>query len=180
MQDILLRWSQTVQSPVCTACTIFLSSLDGPPWRLEVSWRGNTCISKFWPVLRSATPTPLPPDEARVNVEVELLAQVGHVSSQGVQVHYHWIPALHDDNSHGQFAHPFIWHQYFFDLPLPTKVAVCCDRSPVCIVCQFWHPLWLPRWLHFIYLWNIWHKYQWVSRQFGIRMICRQDCEAQR
>ena len=64
------------------------------PESLECPEKGTQMRFKvFSPVLGRAIPAPLSPNEARVNVEVQFLAQVGHVSGQGVQMHYNGIPA---------------------------------------------------------------------------------------
>ena len=57
------------------------------------------CSNRYAPVFWCASLAPFPSNEAGVNVEVELLAQVRHVSGQGVQVHHHGIPASRHDNT---------------------------------------------------------------------------------
>ena len=57
------------------------------------------CSNRYAPVFWCASLAPFPSNEAGVNVEVELLTQVRHISGQGVQVHHHGIPASRHDNT---------------------------------------------------------------------------------
>ena len=123
------------------------------------------CSNRHAPVFWCASLAPFPSNEAGVNVEVELLAQVRHVSGQGVQVHHHGIPASRHDNTRS-----------FLASPLSTEVAVSCKRSPVGVVCQFWHPLRLPGWGHLFNLGEISFSLSWSSPWRQLLRV--QECEA--
>ena len=68
------------------------------PESLKCPEKGGGGVSRFLPVFGRATPTSLSPNEARVNVEVQFLAQERHVSGQGFQMHHNRIPAWNCDN----------------------------------------------------------------------------------
>ena len=64
----------------------------------------------------------------------------------------------------------------FLASPLSAEVAVSCKRSPVGVVCQFWHPLRLPGWGHLFNLGEISFSPSWSSPWRQLLRV--QECEA--
>ena len=149
VQDTLLHWSQTVQSPACRDGTIFLSSLDALPWTHAVSWK--RAKNAFFPL---KVFTCFGRCDPRLPLSGWSQGQCWDWAS-GSSKPCLWptCPDASPPNTCFILSQPFRTCQEL-GVPLPTKVTVCSERSPVCIVCQFWNLLRLPGWPYFPNLYN--------------------------